>query len=176
MLRHTGRDFESETDAYAGIVNARSAGDVVVIREGPRGGPGMGEFPDRHQGRRPRRQGGPDHDGRPAARPALHRTSAPKRRPAARSACWNRGHHRDRHPRAHPQRASERRRVVRRPKVEAPRATPRPATWQSTPPCHQHANRRRASLEVGVADVRELMIVEALRPHASACNCRFLGL
>ncbi len=38
--------FESETDAYAGIVNGRvKAGDVVVIRyEGPRGGPGMQEM------------------------------------------------------------------------------------------------------------------------------------
>jgi dihydroxy-acid dehydratase len=48
MLRHTGPAviFESETDAYAGIVNGRvKAGDVVVIRyEGPRGGPGMQEM------------------------------------------------------------------------------------------------------------------------------------
>ena len=44
MLRHCGPAviFESETDAYAGIVNGLvKAGDVVVIRnEGPRGGPG----------------------------------------------------------------------------------------------------------------------------------------
>jgi dihydroxy-acid dehydratase len=48
MLRHTGPAviFESETDAYAGIVNGKvQAGDVVVIRyEGPRGGPGMQEM------------------------------------------------------------------------------------------------------------------------------------
>lgn len=48
MLRHTGPAviFESETDAYAGIVNGQvKAGDVVVIRnEGPRGGPGMQEM------------------------------------------------------------------------------------------------------------------------------------
>lgn len=48
MLRHTGPAviFESETDAYAGIVNGKvKAGDVVVIRyEGPRGGPGMQEM------------------------------------------------------------------------------------------------------------------------------------
>ena len=48
MLRHSGPAaiFESETDAYAGIVNGKvKAGDVVVIRyEGPRGGPGMQEM------------------------------------------------------------------------------------------------------------------------------------
>ena len=48
MLRHTGPAviFESETEAYAGIVNGKvKAGDVVVIRyEGPRGGPGMQEM------------------------------------------------------------------------------------------------------------------------------------
>ncbi len=48
MLRHAGPAviFESETDAYAGIVNGLvKAGDVVVIRyEGPRGGPGMQEM------------------------------------------------------------------------------------------------------------------------------------
>jgi len=48
MLRHHGPAviFESETDAYAGIVNGRvKPGDVVVIRyEGPRGGPGMQEM------------------------------------------------------------------------------------------------------------------------------------
>ena len=48
MLRHCGPAviFESETDAYAGIVNGLvQAGDVVVIRsEGPRGGPGMQEM------------------------------------------------------------------------------------------------------------------------------------
>jgi dihydroxy-acid dehydratase len=48
MLRHTGPAviFESETQAYEGIVNGRvKAGDVVVIRyEGPRGGPGMQEM------------------------------------------------------------------------------------------------------------------------------------
>ena len=48
MLRHCGPAviFESETEAYEGIVNGRvKAGDVVVIRyEGPRGGPGMQEM------------------------------------------------------------------------------------------------------------------------------------
>ncbi len=48
MLRHFGPAvvFESETDAYAGIVGGKvKAGDVVVIRyEGPRGGPGMQEM------------------------------------------------------------------------------------------------------------------------------------
>ncbi len=48
MLRHTGPAviFESETDAYQGIVNGKvKAGDVVVIRyEGPKGGPGMQEM------------------------------------------------------------------------------------------------------------------------------------
>jgi dihydroxy-acid dehydratase len=48
MLRHAGPAviFESETDAYAGIINGKvKAGDVVVIRyEGPRGGPGMQEM------------------------------------------------------------------------------------------------------------------------------------
>jgi len=48
MLKHTGPAviFESEPDAYAGIVNGKvKAGDVVVIRyEGPRGGPGMQEM------------------------------------------------------------------------------------------------------------------------------------
>jgi dihydroxy-acid dehydratase len=48
MLRHSGPAviFESETDAYAGIVTGKvKAGDVVVIRhEGPRGGPGMQEM------------------------------------------------------------------------------------------------------------------------------------
>jgi dihydroxy-acid dehydratase len=48
MLKHAGPAviFESEPDAYAGIVNGKvKAGDVVVIRyEGPRGGPGMQEM------------------------------------------------------------------------------------------------------------------------------------
>ncbi|MGA2032233.1 MAG: dihydroxy-acid dehydratase [Thermoguttaceae bacterium] len=48
MLRYSGPAviFDSETDAYAGIVNGKvKAGDVVVIRyEGPRGGPGMQEM------------------------------------------------------------------------------------------------------------------------------------
>jgi dihydroxy-acid dehydratase len=48
MLRHSGPAviFESETQAYEGIVNGRvKAGDVVIIRyEGPRGGPGMQEM------------------------------------------------------------------------------------------------------------------------------------
>jgi len=48
MLRHSGPAviFESETDAYAGIVGGKvKVGDVVVIRyEGPRGGPGMQEM------------------------------------------------------------------------------------------------------------------------------------
>lgn len=48
MLHHCGPAviFESEVDAYAGIVNGKvKAGDVVVIRyEGPRGGPGMQEM------------------------------------------------------------------------------------------------------------------------------------
>jgi dihydroxy-acid dehydratase len=48
MLKHSGPAviFESETEAYAGIVGGRvKPGDVVVIRnEGPRGGPGMQEM------------------------------------------------------------------------------------------------------------------------------------
>jgi dihydroxy-acid dehydratase len=48
MLRFAGPVviFESENDAYQGIVNGKvKAGDVVVIRyEGPRGGPGMQEM------------------------------------------------------------------------------------------------------------------------------------
>jgi dihydroxy-acid dehydratase len=48
MLTHSGPAviFESETDAYEGIVNGKvNSGDVVVIRyEGPRGGPGMQEM------------------------------------------------------------------------------------------------------------------------------------
>jgi len=48
MLRHSGPAviFESETDAYDGIVGGKvHSGDVVVIRyEGPRGGPGMQEM------------------------------------------------------------------------------------------------------------------------------------
>jgi dihydroxy-acid dehydratase len=48
MLTHTGPAviFESEMDAYNGIVFGKvKAGDVVVIRnEGPRGGPGMQEM------------------------------------------------------------------------------------------------------------------------------------
>jgi dihydroxy-acid dehydratase len=48
MLQHTGPAviFESEEDAYNGIVFGRvQAGDVVVIRyEGPKGGPGMQEM------------------------------------------------------------------------------------------------------------------------------------
>ncbi len=48
MLRHAGPAviFESEEDAYNGIVFGKvKAGDVVVIRhEGPRGGPGMQEM------------------------------------------------------------------------------------------------------------------------------------
>jgi dihydroxy-acid dehydratase len=48
MLEHSGPAviFESEIDAYVGIVNGKiKAGDVVVIRyEGPKGGPGMQEM------------------------------------------------------------------------------------------------------------------------------------
>ena len=48
MLRHSGPAviFETETEAYDGIVGGKvKAGDVVVIRyEGPRGGPGMQEM------------------------------------------------------------------------------------------------------------------------------------
>ena len=48
MLKHTGPAviFESEAEAYEGIVNGKvKPGDVVVIRyEGPRGGPGMLEM------------------------------------------------------------------------------------------------------------------------------------
>ncbi|HZW33703.1 MAG TPA: dihydroxy-acid dehydratase, partial [Isosphaeraceae bacterium] len=48
MLTHSGPAviFESETDAYVGIVNGKvKPGDVVVIRyEGPKGGPGMQEM------------------------------------------------------------------------------------------------------------------------------------
>jgi len=48
MMRHSGPAviFESEPEAYEGIVNGKvKAGDVVVIRyEGPRGGPGMQEM------------------------------------------------------------------------------------------------------------------------------------
>jgi dihydroxy-acid dehydratase len=48
MLKHSGPAviFESEIDAYNGIVFGKvKAGDVVVIRyEGPRGGPGMQEM------------------------------------------------------------------------------------------------------------------------------------
>jgi dihydroxy-acid dehydratase len=48
MLRHSGPAviFESETEAYSGIVEGKvQSGDVVVIRhEGPRGGPGMQEM------------------------------------------------------------------------------------------------------------------------------------
>jgi dihydroxy-acid dehydratase len=48
MLRHSGPAviFESEEDAYNGIVFGKvKAGDVVVIRyEGPKGGPGMQEM------------------------------------------------------------------------------------------------------------------------------------
>src|SRR5213076_2459964 len=48
MLEHSGPAviFESEIDAYLGIVNGQvKPGDVVVIRhEGPKGGPGMQEM------------------------------------------------------------------------------------------------------------------------------------
>ena len=48
MLKHSGPAviFESETEAYNGIVKGKvRSGDVVVIRyEGPRGGPGMQEM------------------------------------------------------------------------------------------------------------------------------------
>ncbi|MEN6405704.1 MAG: dihydroxy-acid dehydratase [Thermoguttaceae bacterium] len=48
MLKHSGPAvlFESENDAYEGIVRGKvKAGDVVVVRyEGPRGGPGMQEM------------------------------------------------------------------------------------------------------------------------------------
>jgi dihydroxy-acid dehydratase len=48
MMKHSGPAviFESEPEAYEGIVNGKvKAGDVVVIRyEGPRGGPGMQEM------------------------------------------------------------------------------------------------------------------------------------
>jgi dihydroxy-acid dehydratase len=48
MMVHTGPAvvFESEPEAYDGIVNGKvKAGDVVIVRyEGPRGGPGMQEM------------------------------------------------------------------------------------------------------------------------------------
>jgi len=48
MLKHSGPAviFESETEAYSGIVEGKvHSGEVVVIRhEGPRGGPGMQEM------------------------------------------------------------------------------------------------------------------------------------
>jgi len=48
MMKHSGPAviFESETDAYEGIVSGQvQKGDVVVIRyEGPKGGPGMQEM------------------------------------------------------------------------------------------------------------------------------------
>jgi dihydroxy-acid dehydratase len=48
MMKHSGPAviFESEPEAYEGIVRGKvKAGDVVVIRrEGPRGGPGMQEM------------------------------------------------------------------------------------------------------------------------------------
>ena len=48
MMKHSGPAviFESESEAYEGIVNGKvKKGDVVVIRyEGPRGGPGMQEM------------------------------------------------------------------------------------------------------------------------------------
>ncbi|MDO4571606.1 MAG: dihydroxy-acid dehydratase [Planctomycetia bacterium] len=48
MMRHTGPAviFESENDAYDGIVAGRvKSGDVVIVRnEGPKGGPGMQEM------------------------------------------------------------------------------------------------------------------------------------
>lgn len=48
MLRHAGPAviFESEQDAYSGIVTGKVvAGDVIVVRyEGPKGGPGMQEM------------------------------------------------------------------------------------------------------------------------------------
>ena len=48
MLKHTGPAvvFESEPEAYDGIVNGKvKKGDVVVVRyEGPKGGPGMQEM------------------------------------------------------------------------------------------------------------------------------------
>jgi dihydroxy-acid dehydratase len=48
MMRHSGPAviFESETDAYEGIVGGKvTRGDVVVVRyEGPQGGPGMQEM------------------------------------------------------------------------------------------------------------------------------------
>ena len=75
MLRHVGPAviFESEEDAYNGIVFGKvKAGDVVVIRyEGPEGRPrDAGDArPDHgHQGRRPGRQVRPDH-----RRPVLRR-------------------------------------------------------------------------------------------------------
>jgi dihydroxy-acid dehydratase len=48
MLKHSGPAviFESEIDAFQGIINGQvKAGDVIVIRyEGPKGGPGMQEM------------------------------------------------------------------------------------------------------------------------------------
>ena len=75
MLKHTGPAviFESEIDAYNGIVFGKvKAGDVVVIRyEGPKGGPGHAgdaRADDGDQGRRARRQRAPRH-----RRPILRR-------------------------------------------------------------------------------------------------------
>ena len=96
MLKHTGPAviFESENDAYNGIVFGKvKAGDVVVIRyEGPRAGPGMQEMLAPTTAIKGVGLGDkvrPDH-----RRPVLRRhgrrvasaTSAPKRPSAARSA------------------------------------------------------------------------------------------
>ena len=96
MLRHTGPAviFESEEDAYNGIVFGKvKAGDVVVIRnEGPKGGPGMQEMlapttAIKGVGLGDSAPWSPTAGSR-AARPAPRSaTSAPRRPSAGRSAC-----------------------------------------------------------------------------------------
>ncbi len=123
MLRHSGPAviFESETEAYEGIVGGKvKAGDVVVIRyEGPRGGPGHAgdagaDFGD--QGDGPGRQGGPHHR-RPFFRRhgrGVHRTHQSRggRRRSDRTRPPGR-HHRHRRSRPEAQRAARRGRVGR---------------------------------------------------------------
>ena len=129
ILTHTGRAviFESEDDAYNGIVFGKvKAGDVVVIRnEGPKGGPGMQEMlaptsdsrgwasaKVRPGHRRPvlgRHRGPLDRPRQPRGGRRRPDRPAPRRR-----------HHRDRHPGPHdPPRVSDEELARRRQEQEA---------------------------------------------------------
>ena len=135
--------FESETDAYAGIVNGKvKAGDVVVIRyEGPRGGPGMQEMlapTTAIKGMGLDDKVALITDGRfsgGTAGACIGHVSPEAAAGGPIGLLRARRHHRDRHPRPHAHRPPQRRRAGRagrRSGSPGRRASP-PAAWPSTP-------------------------------------------